>query len=425
MNSSIAKNIRHNYLMNTLDGSFFGFAMGFASFTTVIPLFLSGFTGSAILIGLIPAIRAVGYQLPPLFLAKAVARRKRYMPMILLNTLHERIPFLGLAIIAFFSPRLGDQASLILAFLCIVWQGLGGGLTANPLQNLIARVFPSDIRATVIGTQSSANNLMASGSAVLAGLLLAALPAPINYVACFLCAFLGVAISYICLANLRETVDTEEYIQPVDVPLWQSIRAILTKDISFRSFLAARMLAQFAMMASAFYMIYAVRAYHISSAQAGAMTGVLFLTQVIANPVIGLISRRWGRKNMLEVGALGMALAPALAAWSPAAGWFYGVFILTGIANAIFNTLGLAFILEFGGDAERPTYFGLANTLIAPISVLAPLFGGAVADSAGFQSTFLWAAGAGLLTALVLRLFVTDPHRIIPFAETEEQLSNI
>jgi hypothetical protein len=73
MNSSIAKNIRHNYLMNTLDGTFFGFAMGFASFTTVIPLFLSGFTGSAILIGLIPAIRSVGYQLPPLFLAKAPA----------------------------------------------------------------------------------------------------------------------------------------------------------------------------------------------------------------------------------------------------------------------------------------------------------------------------------------------------------------
>jgi MFS family permease len=408
---NVIKDLRHNYLMNTLDGSFFGIAMGFASFTTIIPLFLSTFTGSAILIGLIPALRSMSYQLPPLFMAGAVARQKRFKPMILAYTLHERIPFLGLALVAWFSPRLGQPLSLALAFLCILWQGLGGGFTANPLQNLVARVFPPDIRATVIGTQSSANNLTAAGSAVVAGLLLASLPAPANYAACFLFAFISVGFSYLCLANLREPQQSDEYILPSDVPLRESIRGILMKDASFRAFLIAKMLAQFSMLASAFYMIYAVRQYHLGTAAAGIMTGVLFITQVVTNPLIGFIAQRWSRKGLLEVGGLALVLAPLITIFAPGMGWFYGVFILTGIANAIFNTLGLAFTLDYGSGAERPTYFGLANTLIAPVTVIAPILGGWLADSAGFQSTFFVAALAGVLAMGVLHWFVSDPRQ--------------
>ena len=417
MNPNNPDNLRHNYLMDVLDGGFFGVAMGFASFTTIIPLFLSTFTGSAVLIGLIPAIRSMGYQLPPLFLARTVARQKRYKPMILLNTIHERIPFLGLALIAWFSPRLGSQWSLILAFTCIIWQGLGGGITANPLQNLIARIFPPHIRATVIGTQSSANNLMASGSAILAGLVLSGMPVPFNYAACFLIASGSLGISYLFLANLREPEQSDEYIQPLDIPLRQSINAILLKDASFRWFLCAKMLAQFAMLASAFYMIYALRHFQISPGTAGIMTSVLLFSQVIANPSIGFIADRWTRKGMLEIGGLTLILAPLVAIFAGGLGWFYLVFILVGFSNAIFNTLGLAIILDFGVDAQRPMYFGLANTLTAPISIAAPMLGGWMADSFGFQSTFLAAAAAGLLATLVLHFFVSDPRRKVIFAQ--------
>ena len=423
MKNDTSKNLRFNYLMNLLDGSFFGLAMGFASFTTIIPLFLSTFTGSAVLIGLIPAIRSMGYQLPPLFVAGAVARQKRYKPMILLFTINERIPFLGLALIAWFSPQLGHQLSLALAFLCIIWQGLGGGLTANPLQNLIARVFPSEIRATVIGAQASANNLMASGSAILAGILLFRLPSPLNYTICFLLAMLGVIASYICLSKLREPEQSSEVILPVQISLRESIRTVLVKDYSFRWFLIARMLAQFAMLASAFYMIYAVRHFQMSTTTAGLMTSVLFISQVIANPIIGFIADRWNRKNMLEIGGVTLIVAPIIAALAGTVGWFFLVFILTGLANAIFNTLWLAFILEYGSDAERPTYFGLANTLTSPVSIIAPMIGGWLADSSSFQNTFYFAAIMGLLAVFVLHLFVTDPRQKKRIAVQSTQLA--
>jgi MFS family permease len=405
--------LQYNYLMSVLDGSFFGLAMGFASFTTVIPLFLNTLTSSALLIGLIPAIRSMGYQLPPLFMAGTVARQKYYKPMMLRNTLHERIPFLCLALIAWFSPQLGQQNSILLVFASIIWQGLGGGITANPLQNLVARVFPSHIRATVIGSQSAANNLLSSGGALAGGILLTAVPAPFNYAASFLVATVWLTASYLCLANLKEPVQADDVVPPVLPPFKDRVLSILRGNRSFGWFLVSKMLAQFAMMASAFYMIYAVRKLAMDTTTAGIMTGVLFITQVAANPVIGYLSDRWSRKGVLEIGGVALILGPVLAWFAPSLGWYFGVIILAGIANAIFFTLGLAFLLEYGTDSERPMYFGLANTFTAPVSIIAPLLGGWLADSAGFQDTFLIAAVAGSLTFLVLHFFVVDPRQKI------------
>jgi MFS family permease len=405
------KNVLYrNYLMNVLDGSFFGLAMGFASFTTVIPLFLNTLTGSAILIGLIPAIRSMGYQLPPLFMAGMVARQKYYKPMMLRNTLHERLPFLCLALIAWMSPHLGSQTSILLIFLCIIWQGLGGGITANPLQNLIARVFPSEMRGTVIGTQSAAANLLSSLGALASGFLLSVIAAPYNYALCFLIATVWLSGSYLCLANLKEPVQSDDDTVITVAPFKDRIVSILKQNRSFRWFLVSKMLAQFAMLASAFYMIFAVRTLGMDTATAGILTGVLFITQVIANPVIGYLSDRWSRKGVLEIGGVALVLGPLLAWFAPGLSWFYGVIMLAGIANAIFFTMGLTFLLEYGTDSERPTYFGLANTLTAPVSIFAPLFGGWLADTAGFQGTYFVAAAAGVLTFLVLHFFVADPR---------------
>jgi MFS family permease len=260
---------------------------------------------------------------------------------------------------------------------------------------------------------------MASGAAVIAGLLLSRLPSPMNYTVCFLLAAVSLVASYLCLGNLREPDQGHEHLKPSVIPLRESINTILLKDTSFRWFLIVKMLAQFSMMASAFYMIYAVRHYQMGTAMAGMMTSVLFITQVIANPSIGFVADRWNRKLVLEIGGLALILGPVLAIYAGGAASFYLVFILTGIANAIFNTLGLAFILEYGTDSERPTYFGLANTLISPVSVIAPMLGGWLADSAGYNSTFFIAAVAGVLVVVVLHLFVTDPRRKVGFPQGE------
>jgi len=67
--------------------------------------------------------------------------------------------------------------------------------------------------------------------------------------------------------------------------------------------------------------------------------------------------------------------------------------------------------VQFGRESERPVYIGLSNTLIAPATILAPILGGWMADSAGFELTFLLSAVGGVLTALLLLTLVKDPQQ--------------
>lgn len=416
------KNFVYNYVVNVLDGGFFGFALGFASFTTIIPLFISTLTDSAILIGLIPAFHLVGWQLPQLFTARWISRLPRYKPYVLLATIHERIPFLGLALIAWFSPQLDNHVALIIAFIFLLWQGFGGGFAGNAWQNMIGRVIPSGYMATFFGVQSAAANLLASGGAIAAGFMLERLETPLNYALCFLIASLFMGISFVFIALTREPARTIDNPNKYSPPLWHTITSTIKSNRNFTGFLIARILSQFGLMAFAFYIVYAVRYHGMSEGMAGVMTSVLFITQVVSNPVLGHLADRWSRKHVMEIGAVAVTISALLAWQAPDLSWFYLVFILAGIANTTFWTISMALTLDFGTEDERPTYVGMANTLIAPGAILAPLLGGWLADTVGFSFTFITAAAAGLGTALLLFFLVKEPSsRKLLLLENEDE----
>jgi MFS family permease len=413
MDIEINRDLRYNFTINVMDGAFFGLALGFASFVTVLPLFVSTMTDSAILIGLIPAINSVGWQLPQLFTARQVTRLSRYKPTVILTTIHERLPFLGLAAVAWFIPVLRRDVALWLTFGLLTWQGLGGGFAATAWQSMIGKIIPAKRRGIFFGSQAAAANLFASGSAVLAGILLERLDSPLDSTICFLLASASMAVSWVFLAKTREPdrppVDTNE----TRSDFWSSVGAILQRDVNFRWFLVARALSPMATVAFAFYTIYAVRHHGMSEGTAGLVTGVYAVTQTAANPILGWVGDRWSHRTVIEVGALAAAASASLAWLAPDMTWFYLVFILAGIANIGFWAIGLALTLEFGTEAERPAYIGLANTLVAPSAILAPLLGGWLADSAGYPVAFLASAVSGLLTALILHVIVQDPRHVL------------
>ena len=103
-----ARHLRFNFLVGLLDGGAFGLGMGFGSFAAIIPLFVHHLTNSALLIGLVPAIHNMGWQLPQLLTAGWISRLSRYKPLTLAMTVHERLPFLGLAILAFCAARVNQ-----------------------------------------------------------------------------------------------------------------------------------------------------------------------------------------------------------------------------------------------------------------------------------------------------------------------------
>lgn len=414
MDDTNTKHLKFNLTVNILDGGFFGAALGFASFMTVIPLFVSQLTDSAMLIGLIPAIHAVGWQLPQLFTAPRVSRLSLYKPMAVMMTIHERVPFLGLAVVAWFSPRIGIEWSLILTFILLVWQGFGGGLTATAWQSLMAKVIPVRLHGTFFGVQSSAFNLFASVTAILAGLVLSAYLYPLDFTICFLLASVAMAVSLIFLALTKEErVQPSPSAQDETQNFYHKLRIILREDRDFRWYLVARTLTQFATMGFAFYTIYAVQEFGINERLVGILTGILLFTEVIMNPIVGWIGDRRGHLITLKLG-IAAAIASVLLAWgAQGVVWFFPVFILAAIANIGAWVVPLSMTLEFGSESQRPTYIGLANTLIAPSTFIAPVLAGWLIDRTNFQAAFLVSAIAGIATLVVILIGVTDPRKRI------------
>ena len=411
LEKQIRENLRYNIAVGLMDGGSFGLALGFASFGTILPLFIASLTDSATLIGLVPAIHSAGWLFPQLFTANHTSRLRRYKRTVMLMTIHERVPFLGFAIVALLIPTIGVKTSLILAFALLTWQGLGGGFTANPWTSMISKIIPPETRGTFFGLQAGVANLFISGAAVGAGYLLDWLDSPVDFAVCFLIASFFFTVSWFALVMTREPEDTEKVIEENQAPFWEGAQRILQRDKNFRWFLSARILSQFATMGFSFYIVYALRRFQMDAVTAGYLTATLTIAQTIANVGMGWIGDRIGHRTMLVIGAASAVLSSLLAWLATSLVWFYPIFILSGLTNVSIWTIGMTMTVDFSAEKDRPFYIGLAQTLTAPATIIAPLLGGWIADTMGFTPTFALSAILSVVMMGILLFIVKDPRK--------------
>ena len=357
-----------------------------------------------------------------MFTASLTSRLRRYKRTVLVNTIHERIPFLGFAVVALLLPRIGLQAGLVLTFLLLTWQGLGGGFTANPWTSMISKIIPPENRGTFFGTQAAVANLFISGSAIAAGYMLNGFENPVNFAVCFFVATVFFTLSWVALSFTREPTDFDKVIEENPVPFWQGASAILKRDRNFDWFLVARTLSQFATMGFAFYIVYALRRFQMDEITAGFLTATLTIAQTVANAGMGWLGDKVGHRAMLIVGAAAATLSSFLAWMAPSLAWFFPIFILSGFANVSIWTNGMTMATTFSGEKDRPFYIGLAQTLTAPATMIAPLLGGWIADTQGFVVTFALSAILSVVMMGIFIFIIKEPQALkhtlaIPLAE--------
>jgi MFS family permease len=330
----------------------------------------------------------------------------------LLNTIHERVPFLGFAIVALLLPKIGLQTGLIITFLLLTWQGLGGGFTANAWTSMVSKIIPSEYRGTFFGTQAAVANLFISGAAIGAGYLLNWYKAPINFAICFFIAAVFFFLSWSALAFTRELTDNEKVIDEHPTPFWHGASKILKRDPNFNWFLLSRTLSQFATMGFSFYIVYALRRFQMDEVTAGFLTATLTVAQTVANAGMGWLGDKFGHRSMLILGAVAATSSSFLAWAAPSLSWFFPIFILSGFANVSIWTNGMTMATTFSNETERPFYIGLAQTLTAPATMIAPILGGWIADTQGFKMTFGLSAILSVVMMSILVFIIKEPHKV-------------
>jgi MFS family permease len=220
-------------------------------------------------------------------------------------------------------------------------------------------------------------------------------------------------ISFIFVSLNREPDGLPRPIEDRPIGFWKESQRILKNNGNFIAFLIMRSLSQFAAMAFSFYIVYVVWTFGVSEAETGYMTGVFLMSSILASLVMGRLADRWSPRVVMIFGALAATLSATMALAAPSANWFYVSFILTSMAIVAIWTIPLPLIVRFGTEEERPYYIGLASTITAPATLLAPVIGGWLADIVGFQATFIVSIVCGLLMAAMLAFIVKDPpHKL-------------
>jgi DHA1 family bicyclomycin/chloramphenicol resistance-like MFS transporter len=172
----------------------------------------------------------------------------------------------------------------------------------------------------------------------------------------------------------------------------------------------ARSLSVIGHMANGFFTVYALKQLGAGDAAVGTFTALMLAAQTAGAFAFGWLADRRGHVLVLSLGALASASAGLFALGAGSLAALYPVFVLAGLSVGASNVSGMAIGLEFGPEAERPTYVAINNSWVAPFALAAPLFGGLLADRIGYGVVFALAAAFSIAAAAVFQFAVRDPR---------------
>lgn len=409
------RDYRWNFTVNLLDGATFWFGLSFASSSTILPLFVSKLSDATWPLAAIAVLGQGGWYLPQLFTARSVERLARKKPVVVnLGFFLERLP-MWLLVVAAIVARETPGLALGLLLLAYGWHVIGAGVVATAWQDLIARCFPVDKRGGFLGLTTFIGTGMGAAGAALSSWLLATFPFPTSFVYTFAIAATGITASWFFLALTREPAQPPAPLPEDGFNFWGDLRRIVRRDHNFRRFLLARLLIAFSGMGQGFLTVAALRRFGVADAVVGQYTAALLLGQTAGTLLFGMLADRHGHLLSLKLGAASAVVAYLLAWLAPAAGWFYAVFSLLGFSFGAFLVSGILVVLEFSPPARRPTYTGLANSIVGVAGFAAPLVGGLLArtgtqTSAGYGPLFALSAAVCFLGLVLLLRRVEEPR---------------
>ena len=408
--AQVQRNYRYNFVVNVLDGMFFWCGASFIAPRTILPLYVSHFTDSKMVIGLLSAINGMGWLLPQLFTAHWVQRVPRKKVIVSrVGLFSERLPLFLMAASALLAVR-APLPTLVAFFVFLTWHIVGAGMIAVAWQDMIAKVIPLERRGLFFGMANFSGTATGVLGASAAAWLLDRYEFPIGYVLCFSIAAALILMSWIAVSLTREPVQVGEPLSDSWLDFWRRLPDVVRADANFRNYLLSRVVIAISTMAVGFYTVYAVQRWQLSDGQAGAFMAAMLVGQSVCNLVFGPLADRRGYKLVLEIGiSLGCA-GLLVAILSPAPWGFYGVFALLGGAYAAFMISGLMITLEFCAPDMRPVYIGLNNTTYGIAAGIAPLIGGRLAEVIGYRPLFGVSLVVGLLGLAALHFTVRDPR---------------
>jgi MFS family permease len=411
LNPGVVKHFKRNFYANLMDGGFWFFGDSFVAAYTIMPVFMSTLTDSPLLIGLIPALEGAGWFLPQLFLARYLEGKNRRLPIVLKLGIIERLPLLFLVFTVLLIPRLEQGVAVVLFLVIYVVKTFSAGLVALPWQELIATVIPVSHRGRYWGFSLILGKMMGMVGAAVAGLVLTRIAYPSNYGYMFGFGFICVSISYVFL-SLNIEPEIERCVSPSkkDLNLWRRMVSILRADRNFLNFLINRGFVFLSLMALGFVTVFGIREFNLPLSYSAFFTLVMLVAEICGFGLWGYMGDKKGYKRVLEFSSMFMVIGLMVLYFVRSLWLLYLAFGIISLAHSGEYLADQNIAMEFGDEAERPTYIGMSKTLTGPFLLVAPVIGGGLVKLWGYQNMFLAALVFSILAFGTIKFFFAEPR---------------
>jgi len=411
LHPDVVKHFKRNFFANIMDSGFWFFGDSFVAAYTIMPVFISTLTDSPILIGLIPALEGAGWFLPQVFLARHLEGKNRRLPLVIKLGILERLPFLLLAIAAFFILKFDRTIAITLFFLFYVIKTFSSGLVALPWQELIATVIPVSHRGRFFGLSMILGKVMGMAGALITGVLLTSVSYPSNYAYMFVLGFIGVTISFI-FVNLNIEPEIERSVSPInkELNLWNRMGKILSADKNFLHFLINRGVTFLGLMSLGFITVYGIHKFNLPLYHSAIFTLVMLVAEIIGFAIWGSYGDVYGYKKILEFSNLFLILGLIIILFVNTVWGLYLAFGIISFSHAGEFIADQNIAMEFSSENDRPTYIGMSKTLTGPFLLIAPILGGGIVNFWGYQNMFLISLIISIIAYGTIRFLVEEPR---------------
>lgn len=400
---------RRNFILNFVEGALFTSSGPLISPQTVLPALVVKLGGSNVAVGAVSVVMWMGLFLPQVFSARYVETLPWKKPWAITFGAAQRIMVLLLCASLLVFGKTHPATALLLFFVFYTLNQVLLGVTTPGWFDMFAKMTPTRKRGRLVGIRSSLGGAGAFCCGLILTLLLARVSFPYNFAIAVGVAFVLQGLSLLVQTYLIET-------EPSPVvnkrPLFAYLRElpqVLRTNHAFATFLVAAIFQVLAATPAGFYTVYALSEFHADESVVGTFTLAMVLAQVTASFGIGFLADRFGNKTALVIASAALLCANGVSLLAPSVGWFLAVYLFLGVnlGTEILSRYNIA--VEYAPPAQRSTYVGLMNTLIAPF-YLAGLLAGEISDHCGYRPVFWIGTLASLIGLWLMARRVQDPR---------------
>lgn len=401
-----------NFTLNVASSGFESFAVSLVGTTTVLTVFLTLFTKSNLIIGLLPALGAFLGAFPQIVLPLYTARLREKKNFIVFFRMGYALPWLILAILNLFFPTPGSPVYLSIFFVFFSLFAIMTGVVKPMWVSFISRLIFPYMRGRFFALRLFIGTSFGVLGSFIVKVILEKYQYPLNFSLLFSFAFSMFLLGIIFLAISKEPlIPCPDVRRKPFSEYFTGLRDIIGCNKSFKWFVVSTGISSFGViiMGAVFYTVYAIRELHISLGLVGIFMAITFSSQLVSALVLGYISDLKGPKVIVILGRLFEFLSAGVILLRGDIIGVYIAFGFLGLASACLKVSQLNMIIDLAPKDEVETYMGLVNGIRAPLLVIAPLIGGFLADEFSYTIVFTVALLGSLLSGGILVFKLQTP----------------